>query len=246
MDFEVAAVEGRRDPPALFWAPGRCKKSPPNWRACGARGGLASPGCQRLPLRDGSVLLTRLAPALFFSPHSSPSRCLSLHPHPVSHLCLSSGCAIKYASHELKQDEDVVRVALGNADPSAGGDLLRYAHADLRGDRDLVMHAVTVCCNGNMLRHASDELRDDRDVVLLATRKHGENLKYATFRLRGDAAVVSAAAQTAGWKFAMKFASAALQDDREFVKYAVNSERRSTARPPATPWPLETGPTCNC
>ena len=46
------------------------------------------------------------------------------------------------------------------------GDALKYASDELKGDRDVVLAAVTQ--NGHALKYASDELKGDKDVVLAA------------------------------------------------------------------------------
>ena len=59
---------------------------------------------------------------------------------------------------------------------------LRYASAELKGDREIVMEAVKQ--SGNALRHASAELQGDREIVMVAVERLPAALMYAAPALR--------------------------------------------------------------
>ena len=70
------------------------------------------------------------------------------------------------------------------------------------------------------LEDASSELQDDRDVVLHCVRRCPAAIEHASARLRGDKEIILAAA-TGEYDEALKFASAELQDDWDFVLHLV-------------------------
>ena len=66
------------------------------------------------------------------------------------------------------------------------GDALRYAPAELKGDREIVLAAVRQ--DGWFLQYASAELQGDREIVLVAVSQTGHSLAYASDALKADAA----------------------------------------------------------
>ena len=78
------------------------------------------------------------------------------------------------------------------------------------------------------LEDASSELQDDRDVVLHCVRRCPAAIEHASARLRGDKEIILAAA-TGEYDEALKFASAELQDDWDFVLHLVKVPWRGDA-----------------
>ena len=74
---------------------------------------------------------------------------------------------------------------------SKHGHALEYASEEVRGDRDIVMKAVSLV--GGALHYASAELKCDYEIVLTAVQQWGSALKYASEDLRGDARLIELA-----------------------------------------------------
>ena len=90
-----------------------------------------------------------------------------------------NGHALRYAPEELRGDREVVIKAV-----SQNGRALQHATEELRGDGEVVMKAVSQ--DGVALFYAAEELRGDREVVMKAVSQYGGALRYATEELRGD------------------------------------------------------------
>jgi hypothetical protein len=126
------------------------------------------------------------------------------------------GCALQFASAELRADRQVVLTAVAQADDALqyaleyfyDGCALQFASAELRADREVVLAAMAQ--HGYALEYASAELRADREVVLAAVAQNGYALEYASAELRADREVVLTAVAQAG--NALWFASEELQD----------------------------------
>ena len=82
-----------------------------------------------------------------------------------------------------------------------GGQLLKHAPEQLRGDRDFILKLIKQ--SPEAFVWASPELQGDREFVLLVVSIHAELLKYAAEELRGDFEVVKAAVSTKGCSFSM-------------------------------------------
>ena len=72
------------------------------------------------------------------------------------------GCALEYASDELKGDKEVVIEAVRR-----NGEVLRFAAEHLKADKEVVIEAVKR--SRRALRFASDELKSDGEVARLAS-----------------------------------------------------------------------------
>ncbi len=112
----------------------------------------------------------------------------------------------------LRGDRELVMTAV-----TQDGWALEYASDALQADREVFLAAVTQ--NGDALRFASDALQADREVVLAAVTRNGYALQYASDALQADREVVMTAVTQDGE--ALRFASDALQADREVVLAAV-------------------------
>ena len=82
-------------------------------------------------------------------------------------------CALKFASANLKGDKELVLAAVAQK-----GVVLRYASEDLKGDKELVLAAVMQ--DGYALDYASEDLKCHKEVVLVAVTQNGGALKYAS------------------------------------------------------------------
>ena len=126
--------------------------------------------------------------------------------------------AHRYAPAELKGNREIVLKAVAE-----GRLALEHAPAELRGDREIMLEAVAQ--NGSALKHASEELRGDREIVLEAVAQNGLALEHASEELRGDREIVLEAVAEDGW--ALRYASPKLRDDREIVLKAVAQSGRA-------------------
>ena len=89
------------------------------------------------------------------------------------------GDALRYASLELQNNIDVVKIAIENNYRA-----LAYASNSIKNNRELILDAVVK--NGTILEYASSELQNDKDIVLLAVQQDVAALtrNLATFNLR--------------------------------------------------------------
>jgi hypothetical protein len=92
-------------------------------------------------------------------------------------------------SETLKRDMDVIMTALNNTS-------LRLFCPELRGNKDVVYHAVRV--KGNNLQYASSELRNTREIVEAAVTQSGDAILYASEQLRNDHDIVLLALKQGG------------------------------------------------
>lgn len=104
----------------------------------------------------------------------------------------NNGCALEFASSELRDDTALVALAL----QQSRGAALRWASEARRSERELVYEAVVL--DATMLQYASEDLRGDPDIVMQAVQRNGNALRYADAAVRGDRRVVEAALQQAG------------------------------------------------
>lgn len=102
---------------------------------------------------------------------------------------------------------------------SCGG-LLEYFSEALRGDRDVVLTAVSNY--GGALEHASEALRGDLDVVRAAVVNQWEAFEHASEALRADHDFVMEALAIS--VFAFRFASEALRGNRAVVLFALGQD----------------------
>ena len=74
---------------------------------------------------------------------------------------------------------------------SKHGCALLHAAEKLRGDREIVMQAVSNFAIS--LEDAAEELKGDREIVMKAVSQDGFALRYATEKLRGEAGMIETA-----------------------------------------------------
>ena len=97
-----------------------------------------------------------------------------------------NGDALKNASKELQNDEEVVLAAVSNR-----GSALEYASAQMKSNKTIVLAAVKE--KGYALEFASENLKGDYEVVLTAVAGWGRALKYAKRGLNDNETIVNAA-----------------------------------------------------
>ena len=127
--------------------------------------------------------------------------------------------ALEYASDELKNDREILLVAV-----TKNGLALEYASKELKNDREIVLAAVKQDCWGPpfALQYASDELKNDREIVLAAVNQNGLALKYASNELKNDREIVLVSVTKDGW--ALAYASNELKNDLEIVLTALKQK----------------------
>ena len=117
----------------------------------------------------------------------SPYRCWKLDPRWAGALTRSEDPAHRRFAARLFKDREFVLSAI-----QAGvTDVLEFTDKTLRGDRDILLAAVTV--DGMALEHASDAVKADRGVVFAAVQQDGWALKFANDIFRIDKPLVIAA-----------------------------------------------------
>lgn len=158
-----------------------------------------------------------------------------------------NGSDLQYADRCLRDDEEIVRMALLQSDD--GGKNIQYAGEKCRENRELLLlaqekneyyvlqwatetlrsdkefvHRVlksNKILSGYNLEYVSDELKDDEETVLIAVNYSGAALQYASSRLRSNKDFVLAAVRYDG--FALRYADEKFWSDEEVVEAAVRS-----------------------
>ena len=124
--------------------------------------------------------------------------------------------ALQHFSERIRSDKKLVRKLCAHID---GMQCLQFASSDLRNDKEFMLEVIHTSHSRKAhyeyhmkneskgkdkrlgrsfeyyytLRYVSQRLQDDEDIVLAAVAKSGTNLKYASYRLRRNLAVVTAA-----------------------------------------------------
>lgn len=122
------------------------------------------------------------------------------------------GCYLRFAHEDLRSDKDIVLVAVKQY-----GKALQFAHKDLKGYREIVL--ATVKRTGDALQFASDDLKRDKEIGLAAVKNSGWALEFAHEDLKGNKGIVLAAVKVNG--DALRFAHEDLKRDMDVI-LAVN------------------------
>ncbi|RYE16426.1 MAG: DUF4116 domain-containing protein [Sphingobacteriaceae bacterium] len=103
-------------------------------------------------------------------------------------------------------------------------DIFSWLATSLRDDRDITLLAVKR--GGDMLKYASARLRDDQEIVHIAVSEWPRSLKYASARLRNNKEIIQLAlfADPYGISHLLRYASEHLQNDTETVSLAVTMD----------------------
>jgi hypothetical protein len=124
-----------------------------------------------------------------------------------------SGLNLKFASDELKDDFDFVRLAVQDC-----GSALEYASEQLASNREIVLTAVQA--TGHALLYCTNaSFRADREIVLTAVSTWGDALQVASPELQNDREIVRTAMQHS--LSAIRYASDELKADPEIGLLAV-------------------------
>ena len=149
------------------------------------------------------------------------------------------GFGIHLLSQRLRDDKDLVMMALGEGDTNKEAyvceqSLLRYVSDRLKDDKDVVLLAMQHFGLG--LTYASDRLKDDKDVALAAVAHPNEKEKYfvaehgcrvecsynfVSSRLKADREVALLAVQNNPWAY--YFAPVDIKRDFEIALTAFNN-----------------------
>ena len=161
------------------------------------------------------------------------------------------GRVLQFASDELRQDQEVVFLAVSH-DPSAlefasealrghdpefvlrtiaihGGRSLRCVLEPLASDRRFLVNAAVQ--HAKALRYVAPDLRHDREFILSIVREAAAPLRYAPAEMCDDAEIMLAAVANDGG--ALTYASPALCTNQEFLLAAVKlrGEQRREEEP---------------
>lgn len=123
-----------------------------------------------------------------------------------------NGKALKYASDELKDDEDIVFCACLTYTY-----VIKYASDRLKNDREFI--AKYVCLYDNKLEHLPDKFKDDFNIVLNSINYNFNNLEYVSDRLKDDNEIILTAITYSGDM--LQHASDRLKDDYDVVLVAI-------------------------
>ena len=126
------------------------------------------------------------------------------------------GRHLQHAPEELRGDREIVMTAV-----SQQGGVLQFATEELKGDRQIVMTAVSQ--DGWALQFAREELRGDREIVMATVSQHGGALQFATEELKADHEIVMTAVSKTGW--ALEYATKDLKEDEEMLQHALEGPR---------------------
>ena len=120
-----------------------------------------------------------------------------------------NGDFIYFASEKLRDDEELVKVAIKFGDGS-----LSNISERLRNDPEMVIWAIE---NNRpaLLRSAGEIAKDDFDVIKTAVCRQGSALDWASERLRDDNEIVKLAVDED--PYALKYASERIRNDKTFV-----------------------------
>jgi len=122
--------------------------------------------------------------------------------------------ALQYASDELKNNFDIVKLAVGD-----NGLALQYAGDELKNNFDIVKAAIEN--NPSALQYASNELKNNFDIVKLSVGNNGLALQYASDELKNNFYIVKLAVGDNG--LALQYASNELKNNLYIVKTAVEN-----------------------
>ena len=122
------------------------------------------------------------------------------------------GCALMFASGQLRNDRQFVTEAVRQR-----GSSLQFVSEDLQSDREIVLEAVRQ--DGTALQFAAKNLHRDGAIVWAAVQQNGSALQFAFEDLQSNRKLVLEAVRKSDR--ALQFASKALQNDRLLVLEAI-------------------------
>lgn len=95
---------------------------------------------------------------------------------------------LEYASDDLKNDEDIVIIAV-----MSNPDSIQFASFDIRDNSESMQKVIEL--SHKCFKHATPKLKNDKITALKAVEKDGLNLFYVSIQLKKDYDVVLKAAQ---------------------------------------------------
>ncbi|KAF0981765.1 hypothetical protein FDP41_012422 [Naegleria fowleri] len=110
---------------------------------------------------------------------------------------LKNASAFYFEQHMSQLTERIVDLDFMSTLVEYNEQALKYASDELKGNRQLVLKAVTNF--GRALKYCSDELRKDRDIVRSAVRNCGIALSFACPELRNDMSIILEAVENCGF-----------------------------------------------
>eukprot|EP00971_Amphidinium_carterae_P278900 5536550-Amphidinium_carterae.1 len=122
------------------------------------------------------------------------------------------GGALRYASAELRADRELVLFAV-----SRNGRVIKYQSEQLRGDREIALAAVKQYWGA--LHWLDESLRHDREIALLAVSQFGPSISYISRDLCADHEIVLTAVCKCG--SSLEHASPALRGERAIALSAI-------------------------
>lgn len=153
----------------------------------------------------------------------------------MARLVRINGLLLKYASLEIKENNEVVDISIKqNAEAvefaadkykenkefiknllHTNQSLFRYASETLRQDKEYVLDLLKQDYNsiGTLFKYVDDKLKEDREVVTSAVYKKGGNLRFVAPQYQDDEDIVSIAINSSG--YAIRHASQRLKDNRK-------------------------------
>ena len=126
------------------------------------------------------------------------------------------GLALQYASKALKNDKEIIGIAVKQARWGLFKKYVSHKINELKNDKVII--GIAVKQNGLALRDA-DELKNDKEIVDIAVKQNGLALQYASNELKNDREIVDIAVRQNG--LLLKYASEDLKNDREIVDIAI-------------------------
>ena len=129
------------------------------------------------------------------------------------------GWALQFATDELKGDRKIVMAAVSKH----GRGTSNSAAEDMKGDCEIVMTAVSQA--GLALPFATEEMKGDSRIVMQAVSEFGDALEYAAEALQGDREIVMTAVSQNG--ASIRFATKELKDDEKILQHALERSRNS-------------------
>lgn len=134
----------------------------------------------RFPELAEKMKLSQLLKEFYSDSNTTPSFNEAVKdPNFILHVVKKDGNYLKYASEEIKNNQEIVLEATKNDVKS-----FKYASDTLKNDREVVYENVKK--DGNILFYASDALKNDKKIVLEAVKNNGNSLKYASKELKND------------------------------------------------------------
>ena len=128
--------------------------------------------------------------------------------------CKGSGCALQFATDELRNDKNIVLKAV-----KSDGYALEFASQELRDNEVVCLEACRQ--NGFAMRFVSERLRHDKEWGKRAMQANGYSLKYAGKSLKDDHEVALLACKEQG--AALQYAKWNPARNRDCIKAAITT-----------------------